>query len=77
MRERCGDSSRGGVARLLAELRRRRAEAEGRYQLAAASGWRADCERWAGAMLALSSLEEWALARFDEVGGEDERASLP
>jgi hypothetical protein len=51
------------LARLLRELRRRREEAEGRYQLAAVEGWSSDCLRWAGAMLALASLEEWAAAR--------------
>jgi hypothetical protein len=52
-----------GLARLLHEIRRRRAEAEGRYELAAVEGWSSDCLRWAGAMLALAALEEWAAAR--------------
>jgi hypothetical protein len=48
--------------RLLREINRRRLEAEGRYALAALSGrgWAADGLRWAGAMLALASLEDWA-----------------
>jgi hypothetical protein len=48
--------------RLLHEIRRRREQAEGRYALAALSGqgWEAEGLRWAGSMLTLASLEDWA-----------------
>jgi hypothetical protein len=53
------------LERLLAEIRRRRVEAEGRYTLAAESGygWKPEGLRWVGAVDALSGLEEWAKAR--------------
>jgi hypothetical protein len=51
-----------GLARLLRELRRRREEAAGRYELAVLSGhgWHPEGLRWIGAYLALDSVEQWA-----------------